>query len=183
MAALLQSAALAGALALVSELSGAPAVFAQGTIDDETAQRIVAVSEAFLDQIVKEDFAAERKFLSPRLAETVSGAEWRRFRLQTIERAGQTRRYTVHGVTYYDEGGLMAAVDFSGPTNRADIVICGFLLWDAGGPETTGLLRFEQNIVPLDVFRKMPVAEAAQMLVTWRCPAELIESSLGIRLR
>ena len=158
------------------------AAHAQVQPSDVTTRVVSGVSEAFLDQIVTEDFAAERKFLSARLSAMVSEEEWKSIRLQTIALAGKTQRYSAHGLTYYTDGSLLAAVDFSGPTEQPDTVICGFMLWELPDERTIGLLRLEQNVVPLNTFRSMPVAEAAQLMVSLRCPAKLIEQSLGVRL-
>ncbi|MGB7269748.1 MAG: hypothetical protein WBC90_09530 [Albidovulum sp.] len=156
---------------------------AQVQPSDQTTQLVATVSEAFLDQIVKEDFATERAFMSDRLAKTASVDDWRSTRRQAIDLAGKTQRYTVHGLTYYQEENLLAAVDFSGPAEVPDTMICGFMLWELPEKNVIGLVRFEQNIVTVDNFRKMPAQEAAQTMTNWRCPAEMIQSVLGISVQ
>jgi hypothetical protein len=141
------------------------------------------MSDLFLDQLALDDFAAERKFLSPRLAAMVSPEDWQATRLAVIAVAGKTRRYAVHGTTFYQDATLLAAIDFSGPAERPDTLICGFLLWELTDGNQIGLLRLEQNAVQLDLFRHMPVETAAQTMADWRCPVDLIESSLGVRLQ
>jgi hypothetical protein len=156
---------------------------AQDATSDQTTQKVKAASEAFLDQIVAEDFAAERPFLAARLAASVSPEEWAAVRQQTIGISGKTQRYSVHGITYYQQDGLLAAVDFSGAAGLPDTFICGFMLWEVPDNQPLGLLRFEENVVPVAVFRQLPVAEAAQTMVNWRCPTALVESTLNIKLQ
>jgi hypothetical protein len=43
-------------------------------------------------------------------------------------------------------------------------------------------VRFEQNVIPVAAFRQMPVQEAAQMMVDWRCPMALVERTLNVTL-
>ena len=159
------------------------AAFAQVQPSDQTTQLVANVSEAFLDQLVKEDFATERAFLSERLANIASLPVWQSTRQQVIEVAGKTQRHTVHGLTYYQDEHLLAAVDFSGPGEVPDILICGFMLWELPEPNIIGLVRFEENIVPIDAFRRMPVQEAAQTMTNWRCPSQVIEDVLGIPVK
>lgn len=155
---------------------------AQEATGDPTTERVSAASEAFLDQIVVEDFAAERAFLSPGLAASISAEQWAEVRRQTIRLVGKTPRYAVHGISYYQQGELLAAVDFSGTAEVPDTVVCGYLLWEVPETGAPGLVRFEQNLVPIATFRKLAPQEAAQMLVNWRCPTPLIESSLNVKL-
>jgi hypothetical protein len=155
---------------------------AQDATAGQTTERVEAASDAFLDQIVAEDFAAEWAFLSPRLAASVSPDEWAEVREQTIRLVGKTPRYSVHGITYYQEAGLLAAVDFSGAAAVPDTLICGFMLWEVPETGSLGLLRFEQNIVTIAAFRQMPMQEAAQTMVNWHCPTALIESTLNVKL-
>jgi hypothetical protein len=150
--------------------------------DDATTGRVSATTEAFLDQIVAEDFAAERAFLSPKLASSISSEQWAEVRRQTTRMIGKTPRYAVHGISYYDQGGLLAAVDFSGTAEVPETLVCGFLLWEVPETGALGLLRFEQNVIPVAAFRQMPVQEAAQMMVNWRCPTALVESTLNVKL-
>lgn len=147
---------------------------------EQTTQLVANVSEAFFDQLVKEDFATERAFMSDRMANTASPDAWRSARLQVIEIAGQAQRYSAHGLTYYQDEHLLAAVDFSGRAEDQSNLICGFMLWELPTSNVIGLVRFEQNVVSVDAFRRMPVQEAAQTMVNWRCPAEMIEDVLGI---
>ena len=146
---------------------------------DQTTQLVASVSEAFFDQLVKEDFAAERAFMSDRMASTVSANAWRQSRQQVIEIAGKTQRYSAHGLTYYGGEQLLAAVDFSGQTEFPDSLICGYMLWELPASNVIGLARLEQNVVSVNAFRTMPVQEAAQTMVSWRCPAKMIEDVLG----
>jgi len=76
---------------------------AQVQPSNQTTALVADVSEAVLDQIVKEDFATERAFMSDRFAELVTAQDWRNIRLQVIDVAGKTTRYAVHGMTYYQE--------------------------------------------------------------------------------
>jgi hypothetical protein len=159
---------------------GLTPVAAQVQPDDATARLVSQTSEAFLDQIVIEDFAAERAFLSPGLAALVSPGAWQSMRAQTIQTAGKTQRYSVHAVTYYQDKTLLAAVDFSGPAGKPDTFICGFLLWELPDRASIGLMRLEQNVVAAETFRQLPVEVAAQNMADWRCPVPLIETTLGI---
>ena len=147
---------------------------------DQTTQLVASVSEAFFDQLVKEDFAAERAFMSEKMAGIVSPTAWRQNRRQVIEISGKTQRYSAHDLTYYRGEQLLAAVDFSGLTELPGSLICGFMLWELPASSVIGLVRFEQNVVSVDAFRTMPVQEAAQTMVNWRCPAKMIEDVLGV---
>jgi hypothetical protein len=168
--------------ALVCLLALGFPVLAREATDDATAGRVSATTEAFLDQIVAEDFAAERAFLSPKLTSSISSDEWAEVRRQTIGMVGKTPRYAVHGISYYDRGGLLAAVDFSGTAEVPETLVCGYLLWEVQETGALGLLRFEQNVIPVAAFRQMPVQEAAQMMVNWCCPLALVESTLNVKL-
>ncbi len=156
------------------------AVLAQVRPGDETTQLVVTVSEAFLDQLVNEDFAAEYSFLSDGLARMMSFSDWQRSREQVIDIAGPTRRYAAHGLTYYQDGGLLAAVDFSGRGGFRDVWVCGYMLWELPEPNAIGLTRFEQNVVSGEDFRRMEIGQAAQVMTNWRCPVRLIEEVLGV---
>jgi hypothetical protein len=145
-----------------------------------TTQFVLSVSEAFLDQLVKEDFAAEYAFLSDELARMLSPAEWQRLRQNTKEVSGRTQRYSIHGLTYYQDKRLLAAVDFSGRGGSRDVWICGYMLWELPEPNAIGLTRFEQNVVPVDDFSSMQIQDAVQVMTNWRCPASLIEDVLGV---
>ena len=147
---------------------------------DQTTQLVASVSETFFDQLVKEDFAAERAFMSEKMANIVSATAWRKNRQQIIEIAGKTQRYSAHGLTYYKGEQLLAAVDFSGRTELPGSLICGYMVWELPASSVIGLVRFEQNVVLVDAFRAMPVQEAAQTMVSWRCPTKMIEEVLGI---
>lgn len=149
---------------------------------DETSRLVAQVSEAFLDQLVKEDFAAERAFFSDQLLDMVSLDDWQSTRKKGIEVAGKTQRYSIHEMTYYRDSVLLVAVDFSGPAEFFGTQICGFMLWELPKPGSIGLVRLEQNVVSVDAFRKLPVEEAAQTMTNWRCPAAMIENVLGISL-
>ncbi|AML53797.1 hypothetical protein [Falsihalocynthiibacter arcticus] len=156
---------------------------AQVQPDEKTTQFVANVSETFLDQLVKEDFATERAFMTDQLAAHVSDDDWRSVRLQVIETAGRTQRYIVHGMMYYQEENLLAAVDFSGWAETSDTLVCGFMLWELPEENVIGLARFEQNVVSVDVFRRMPTQKAAKTMTNWRCPAKMIESLLGISVQ
>jgi hypothetical protein len=147
---------------------------------EETTQFVVTVSEAFLDQLVKEDFAAEYAFLSDELARMLSPADWQRLRQNTKDISGRTQRYSIHGLTYYQDNRLLAAVDFSGRGGFRDVWICGSMMWELPEPNAIGLVRFEQNVVSVDNMRSMQIQEAVQVMTTWRCPASLIEDVLGV---
>lgn len=168
--------------ALIASLALTLPVLAQDASGDQTTQRVSAASEAFLDQIVAEDFAAERVFLAPSLAASISPEQWAEVRQQTIGMIGKTPRYAVHGIAFYQEAELLAAVDFSGAAEVPETVVCGFLLWDVPKTGALGLLRFEQNVIPIAAFRQMPVEVAAQTMVNWRCPMALVESILNVKL-
>ena len=156
---------------------------AQVQPSNQTTALVADVSEAFLDQIVKEEFADERAFMSDRFAELVTAQDWRNTRLQVIGVAGKTARYAVHGMTYYQEGTLLAAVDFSGPAEVPDTFVCGFMLWQLPRENAIGLTRFEQNVVQVDIFRSMLPQNAAQTMTNWRCPTNMIENVLGVSVQ
>ncbi|MFC6654912.1 hypothetical protein ACFQEX_04900 [Roseibium salinum] len=92
----------------------------------------------------------------------------------------ETQRYSAHGLTYYQEEHLLAAVDFSGRAEVPDNLICGYMLWELPASNVAGLVRFEQNVVSVDTLRTMPVQKAAQTMVNWRCPTKMIEDVLGV---
>jgi hypothetical protein len=149
---------------------------------DQTTKLVARVSEAFFDQLVKEDFNAERAFMSDRLANMASATSWRQVRQKVIETAGKTPRYSAHGLTYYQGEHLLAAVDFSARAEVPGNLICGYMVWELTASNVAGLVRFEQNVVSVDVFRSMPVHEAAQTMVNWRCSAKVIEDVLTVTL-
>jgi hypothetical protein len=153
---------------------------AQVQPDDQTTRLVATVSEGFLDQLVKEEFPEETAFMSDQMARTISQADWRRLRQQVIEVAGRTQRYAAHGLTYYQDRQLLAAVDFSGRGEFPDVWICGYMVWELPEPNAIGLVRFEQNVVSGDTLRGMQVQDAAQLMTNWRCPVRLIEDVLGV---
>ena len=66
-----------------------------------------------------------------------------------IKDTGSTPTYTPHRLTYYNQGTLLAAVDFSGMGSKPDTYVCGFILWEIPEPNKIGFSRIEQNIVPV----------------------------------
>lgn len=164
-------------------LYNAGAVVAQVQPSDQISQFVEDTSEAFLIQLVKEDFAAERAFMSDRLAKLAPPDTWREARKRVIEQTGKTQPRTIHGLTYYSEENLLAAVDFSGQGAFPGTFICGFMLWELPTPNAAKLVRFEQNVVPVATFRKLSVTQAAQTMTNWRCPDAMIESVLDVSLQ
>lgn len=133
--------------------------------------------------LLKENFEAERALMTDQLATLVSLVEWSNYRSKVIGETGSTPKYNAHNLTYYNQGKLFAAVDFSGRTAKADTIICGFVLWEVSLGNEIGLARFEQNVVSAKLFRSMPVQTAAQTMASWRCPKSTIESMLGVSIQ
>jgi hypothetical protein len=148
-------------LAVVLVCASSTTGLAQVRPGEETTQFVVSVSEAFLDQLVKEDFAAEYAFLSDELAHMLSPADWQRLRQNTKDVSGRTQKYTIEGLTYYQDSRLLAAVDFSGRGGHRDVWVCGYMLWELPEPNAIGLTRFEQNVVSGEDFRRMEIGQAA----------------------
>ena len=156
---------------------------AQVQPDDATNRLVHDTSEALFDLLPKQDFAAERAFMTDELAAMANLTDWTRLRRQVIADAGSTPRYTAHAVTFYRRTPLLAAVDFWGKAAKADTFVCGFAIWEIPSPGVIGLGRIEQNVVPVAVMRKMDLQQAAQVLADWRCPKDLIGSVLGVKVQ
>lgn len=154
--------------------------YAQETPSSQTTDLVGGVTEAFFDQLVKDDFAIERAFMTDQFANSMSVSRWSHLRAQVTEITGATPRYVAHGLRYFQNKKLFADVDFSGQTSDPNTLICGYVLWEIPTANTIGLTRFEQNIVSVEEFRNMPQQEAAQLMTNWRCPAGMIETTLGI---
>jgi hypothetical protein len=88
-----------------------------------------------------------------------------------------------HALTFYPRSPLLAAVDFWGAGEKPDVYVCGFVLWEIPQATVIGFSRLEQNVVPVDMMRKMPVQQAAQLLTDWHCPVDLIASVLGVKVQ
>ena len=147
---------------------------------DEAARLVAGVSEALFDLLPTEDHTSARAFFAPGLAEIMTAGEWIALRERISEEAGETPRYLPHGLTFYPQAeALMAAVDFWGETAEGKL-ICGYLIWAMPEANTIGLERIEEAIVDPELFRAMPVEEAAGTLASWRCPPTLIQSVLGL---
>lgn len=156
---------------------------AQVQPDKATTRFVGNATEAFFDLIPKNDFQAERAFMTDELASMTSLRDWTNLRSQVIETAGSTSHYQSHALTYYQRGALLAAVDFWGRGAKPDTFVCGFILWEIPKPDVIGFSRFEQNVVPAKVFKAMPVQQAAQLMADWHCPATLIEAVLGVSVQ
>lgn len=156
---------------------------AQVQSDKATTRLVGEVTEAFFALLPKNDFPSERAFMTDEFAAMTSLKDWTRIRAQLIEAAGSTPRYSAHDLTYYQRGTLFAAVDFSGRTTTANTIVCGFVLWEIASPAVIGFSRLEQNVVPAEVFKAMPVQQAAQLMTDWHCPTTLIEAILGVSVR
>lgn len=156
---------------------------AQPVPGEDAAQIVAQATDAFFTQLVKEDFAAERGFLSDSLATSLSSEQWREMRQQIIAKTGPTPHFRPHKLTFYQQETLLAAVDYAGQTAQADTYICGYILWSFSSENTLGLTRFEQNIIEKKAFEQMGVAQAAQLMTQWQCPPSIIETVLNVTLQ
>lgn len=163
-------------------LSAGPAA-AQLAPSEQTTQNVVTVTEAFFAQLQKDDFPAERAFLSEAFAAMLSAEAWAELRRQTTALAGPTPLFRPHRLTYYQQDTLLAAVDFWAPANREGTYICGYAIWSLPTADTIGLSRFEQNIVEATVFRAMDTQEALQVLTDWQCPPDVITAVLDLAIQ
>lgn len=170
-------------LAAIVSISPFLPAYAQVQPSSQTTELVGGVTEAFFELLLEEDFARERAFLTDELAKSIPIEEWRNRREQVIEAAGPTPRYAAHGLSYYQNKQLLAAVDFSGQAAEPNTYICGYLLWKLPSPNIIGLTRFEQNIVSVDLFSSMPLQDAAQLMTNWRCPSAVIETVLGVSVQ
>ena len=158
-------------------------VFAQIQPNEQTSQLVATVTDAFFSQLVQEDFDSELGFLSTELALSLDEDGWRTQRQMVIARSGPTPTFIPHRLTYYQQDTLLAAVDYSGQIGTSDTYICGYVLWTLPTPNTIGVTRFEQNIVDKAVFLQMGSQEAADLMVQWQCPPNLIATVLGLSLQ
>lgn len=168
--------------ALIGFFASAQALIAQVQQTQQTTQLVQDVTKAFFAQLPKDSFEAERAYMAKGLLETVNAREWAASRKYLRDQLGTMVSYTPYNLTYYSRESLLAAVDFSGKGNKADTYVCGFVLWEIPEPNEIGLLRIEENVVSQKLFRKMPLQQAAQLMSDWRCPAQLIESVLGVSI-
>jgi hypothetical protein len=150
---------------------------------DATSAQVVTATEAFSSHLQADNFDAEYAMLTQSLKQQVSLDQWRNQRTSVVGIAGPTVQFTPHQLTYYNQGALIAAVDYAIQAGNPDVYICGYLLWQITDEDTIGLSRFEQNIVEAPLMRSMDVGQAAQLMTQWRCPASLIEGMLEIRLQ
>lgn len=164
-------------------LSFPTTVIAQVEPDEKTTQAVFKRADEFLTQITKKDFASERQYFSEKLSNIVSPADWRKWRENAIRGTGGIGKYVPHSFIYYKGENLMAAVDFAGRAANRGQYVCGFMLWDIPALDAVGLVRFEENIVPVDALRKMPLQTAAQLMVGWRCPLTMIKEVLGVEVK
>ena len=166
-------------LAIISVTTQNPAA-AQTQPSEQTTALVAGVSETFFDLLPQHDFATERAFMSDSFAQNMPLVSWQNGREQFVAIAGKTPRYIAHGLTYYQQDTLLAAVDFSGQATQPDMFICGYILWEISDANTIGFGRLEQNIVSVPVFQNMPVQQAAQLMSDWRCPVALVEMILQV---
>ncbi len=153
---------------------------AQVRQSEQTTRLVQSVADAFFDLLPKNDFAAERAFMSKSFALATPLRDWKAMRKLTIAENGSTPLYKAHQLTYYVRDTLLAAVDFSGQSSDPDTYICGFVLWEISAENTIGFFRMEQNVVTVPIFKKMPIQQAAQLMTDWHCPMSLIETVLGL---
>ena len=151
--------------------------------DEQIAMLVEGVTKAFFEQLPQENFEAERAFMSDEFAAATPLIYWKSIREQFVKDVGQTPQYVPHKVTYYEKDSLLAAVDFSGQATKPDTFVCGFVLWEITKKNMIGFIRIEQNIVPVAVFKSMPIQQAAQLMTDWRCPVSLIEKVLEISVQ
>lgn len=156
------------------------AVIAQAA--GNTQEVVQNVTSALFEQLPKNDFAAERAFMAPELAAMVSEEDWASVRGQIVQDAGSTPAYIAYQTTYYNQGGLIAAVDFYGQAARPGTFVCGFVLWKVYETGDAKLVRLEQNVVPQATFLSMPPQQVAQLQADWRCPVPIIEMVLGVKV-
>lgn len=149
----------------------------------QTTELVKSRTQAFFAQLLKSDFDGDRAFMSEQLANITSPAAWRKVRSQQISQTGGPLQYQGHRLTYYQKEKVLAAVDFYGQADDPNIIVCGFLLWEVTGADQIGLVRFELNVVQVDLIRRMPQQEAAQTMVNWRCPTKMVEAILGVSIQ
>lgn len=156
---------------------------AQVQENDSTARLVKDVTEAFFDLLPQDSFATERAFMTDDFATQTPLNEWKTIREKLIVELGATPRLSAHRLTFYEQDQLLAAVDFSGRGIKPDTHVCGFILWEIPEPNKIGFLRIELNTVPVDVFKSLPLQQAAQLMADWHCPMALIEDGLGIAVQ
>ena len=88
--------------------------------------------------------------------------------------------YQPHSLTYYQQGNLLAAVDIMADVSP-EFYVCGYLLWEIK-ESGTELLRVEQNVVNKAAMLQIDVGTAAQLMTNMRCPTQVIETMLNIRI-
>ena len=147
-----------------------------------TTETVQQHTQSFFHHLQKNNYAATREYFSEELRAMIPAAKWRSFREATFAQHGAVTSYHAHMLTYYPGDLTRAAVDFVGNTTEREGHVCGYLLWNVLSPNEVSLSRIEQNFVDPQLFRKMPVQQAAQTLVNWRCPKALIETMLGVTL-
>ena len=144
---------------------------------------VQTVTEAFFDQLPKNDFNAERAFMADHFAVTMTPKKWQSGRELLLEKIGSTPRYTAHNLTYYQQEHLLAAVDFSAKSDQPDTYVCGYILWEMPMETVIGFTRLEHNIVSEKLVKKMDLKKAVQLLTNWHCPNTMIETVLGVTLQ
>lgn len=149
----------------------------------QTTKLVSSISKAFFTQLIKEDFEIEHTYMSDQLKNLMPNSEWQIYREKTIELTGATPQFLAHGLRYYQQKKMLAAVDFSGKAVKPNIYVCGFLLWEISEPNKIELIRFEVNTIFLEVVNAMRKQKAAQLMTNFRCPPAMIETILGISLQ
>lgn len=149
----------------------------------ESAALVVSATDRFIVHLQAEDFSAEHDMLTTSMQQQVPLDQWRTQRERVSALAGEMVQVTPHQLTYYSQDALLAAVDYAARGSEPDVYVCGYMLWQITDAETIGLSRFEQNVVEAPLMRQMDVAQAAQLMTNWHCPASLIEGMLQIKLQ
>jgi hypothetical protein len=158
-------------------------VAAQVPPSEQTTKLVQDVTDAFFNLMPSDNYEAERAFMTDDFASRTPLQVWKSSREQFKVLAGSTPPYAPHRLTYYQEGALLAAVDFSGKGSKPDTFVCGFVLWEIPEPNKIGFFRLEQNVVSVPLFNQMPKQQAAQLMADWHCPVGLIETVLNIKLQ
>jgi hypothetical protein len=157
-------------------------VVAEVAPSEQTTKLVQDVTSAFFNLLPEDNYQAERAFMTDNFASETPLEAWKSVREKFKSLAGSSPRYSPHRLTYYKEGALLAAVDFSGQGAKSDTFVCGFILWEIPEPNKIGFFRLEQNVVSVPLFNQMPKQQAAQLMADWHCPTPLIEATLNIKL-
>ena len=121
-------------LALVTGFSfmtlGLPsALLAEVTPSAETNAQVIAASEQLFAHLVSGDLDAQRAMMGEALRAMVTLDQLETMRDETARRLPTDLDYFVQLVTYYDQGSLVAAVDFIGASSELVDFSCGYLVW------------------------------------------------------